>query len=254
MLLNMIKTFNIDTSIMNMDDEFLIMAQKEKKNEICIATEIYLARKFVKLRYEELMGEHFGLVTSRSLVNWLEDHHTGRKGLLSYYFESGKEDFDDGIWNAAYLPKLVLYIKNISLREDIVSNKKKRNEFERSFANEKWVLDASTIIGLKMLEKLYHINSLKTDYANHIVGQNLRLRNLIDGQAKLNARQMKTHNYRIDDLRGNIESIFREEQNKMFQLLDKTQTEEYNIFKKNTQYIENNILRIPKIISKELTK
>src|SRR5690625_1112719 len=125
--------------VMSMDRQFYEIAEQEARRELNIATEIYLARKCTSIRYNDLMKDRDGLVTSRSLISWLDDRKRKNniiEGLLTFYIRENNSHFENGYWQPAYLPEMMLRIRDLTTRIDVVSNKSKREEFIRSFSND----------------------------------------------------------------------------------------------------------------------
>src|SRR5699024_6292896 len=129
-------------------------------------------------------------------------------GLITFYIKENQSHFDNGYWQPAYLPEMMLRIKDLTTRKDVITSKQKRDEFTRSFSNDRWLFEATAITGLKMLETLYRRNALITNEAFMWIQQVLQARQLIDSQAKRTGRQMKNHDYHIDNVYEEIEEHF----------------------------------------------
>jgi len=239
---------------MSMDRQFYEIAEQEAKRELNIATEIYLARKCTSIRYNDLMSDRDGLVTSRSLISWLDDRKRKPNiidGLITFYIKENQSHFDNGYWQPAYLPEMMLRIKDLTTRKDVITSKQKRDEFTRSFSNDRWLFEATAITGLKMLETLYQRNALITNEAFMWIQQVLQARQLIESQAKRTGRQMKNHDYHIDNVYEEIEEHFTLMQRNLQKRLESSNTKEYEIYNKHRQRISNNISLIGELVRTE---
>lgn len=147
----------------------------EIKNQKIIAIEYLILNKFMKSNFKWPHGADDHLATKNKLFQWLNDHHTGRKGIISLYQKDYPEHFNENQnWQAVFLVPLVEFCVEKLLDKEFV--KKSVDDFYISIRNKKWFNAMTLELGYKMLLKLYKKSELNSNYARDAIGFNERMK------------------------------------------------------------------------------
>lgn len=173
-----------------------------------IAMEVYIAEKCTRLNYSDLWNtkktDNTGYVTIRRLTAWLNNAplKSGgiRKGVIDSYIENCKQDFDkEGRWRACYFPSFIQYMKSKLEDKKFTKKKKIADQFALSFKDEKWFYQAVAVAGLKLSERLYGRNELRTEIAKTLIRSNFQGREMLDEIGKMVGRSIKFQSYYNDE-------------------------------------------------------
>lgn len=174
---------------------FKILPYMEQKR---IAIEVFLAKKFSRVFYENLMAEvPVGTLGKHKLISWINDRNTEDKedgyGIIKRYEQSYPEHFEDGKWKAENIGILLGYACELLKDPSFFGkNKKSYLAFLDSLRNEEWWYKATSIISLKMMERLYERNGLTSEWADEILTSNFLARELMNGTGRIIGRVGKS--------------------------------------------------------------
>lgn len=186
------------------------MTEKQIKYEANVATEIFIAKQFARVHYEDLMpGDKNEYASKNRLIAWLNDYKHGkfqRAGVISLYRYSRPDDFIDDIWQANSFGSFVEFMKYTLTDYNFTKNKKISDEFAKSFLNENWYWSALSVGGLKLLESLYKHNALQTNIAKAYMKQIELSRDLLGKVGLIIGRSTKNHD--AGDIKSQLETIF----------------------------------------------
>jgi hypothetical protein len=226
------------------------MTEDQIKNEANIATEIFIARQFSRVHYEDLMSSSSipeGCASKNRLIAWINDYVRGkykRMGVISRYKYERPEDFVDGIWQANSFGSFAQFMKDVLTDFKFTRNKKISDEFKRSFLSEEWYWEALSISGLKLLEDLYKHNALQTNIAKAYIRQVILSRELLSKVGLIIGRSTKNHD--AGDIQQQLENVFEITfKNQLKAAFDIFKNyEEYKIYLKFRKPISNNLKMI----------
>ena len=173
-----------------------------------IAMEVYIAEKCTRLNYSDLWDtkktDNTGYVTIRRLTAWLNNAplKSGgiRKGVIDSYIENCKQDFDEeGKWQACCFPSFIQYMKSKLEDKKFTKKKKIADQFTLSFKDEEWFYQTVAVAGLKLSERLYSGNELRTEIAKTLIRSNFQGRKMLDEIGKMVGRSIKFQSYYNDE-------------------------------------------------------
>lgn len=225
--------------------------------EVDIATEIFLAEKCARIHYEDLMSDVPEDTASKNiLIAWLNDSTRNqevlRQGVLDSYMSDRPEDFFDGKWQPLHFHQFIAYAA-VKLTDKVYVGKSRAEMFSRSFQNIEWLHKASSVMGLKLLERLHKQRSLKSVVATVIMDLNRNSRELLEDNAKIFGRAFKnkTGEHEISrDFRNNLDIFFKKQWEMTIRRFN--QHEEYRYYDAHRKAIESSLLEIPLLLRKDL--
>lgn len=161
-----------------------------------IAIEIYITKKCARLNYSDLWdtkADKSEYASITRLLAWLNNNH-GRKGIIDSYIQDNKQDFDKKErWQACCFPSFVEYMERKLEDKKFTKNKKTSEQFAFSFKSEKWFYQTIAVAGLKLLERLYLKDELKTDVAKSLIEANFKARDMLKKVKMEVGRNIKNH-------------------------------------------------------------
>lgn len=224
-------------------------------HELDIATEIYLAKKCARIHYEDLMSElPEGTASKSMLIAWINDStrqsEVLRQGVLESYMIERSEDFVNGKWQPLHFHQFIIFAAT-KLTDKNYVGKTKAELFGVSFHDIDWLFKASSVMGLKLLEKLHSQKSLKSVVASTIMDLNRNSRELLEDNAKIFGRAFKnrsSENELTRDFKDSIEKYFKIQWDMTIKQYE--QHEEYRYYDAHRKAIESSLLEIPSFLQK----
>ncbi len=236
----------------NMDSVIMQLTRNEISHELDIAAEMFIVKNYTAIHYKDLMQElQEGEVTSRQLVKWLKDHNSKatekrkashRDGIITRYKKDCQEHFEDGYWCARYLPDMMRYVKELSTTSSYCSSSK---DFIRSFTSYTWIIQATAITGLTMMEDMFGNGCIKSPTAEILVGSLINERNNLAKLAKIFGKQLKQHEYNPEDIHSVIVDMFKESRKVMQQQIANIYSPEFQTYTKYKGIITDMLKQIP---------
>lgn len=176
----------------------LEVSRRKIMNEMDIASEIFIARHRA-INYSDVMKESSANASKQSLISWLNDctrnNEHVRSGIITLYKQTHPEHFDTGKWMARNVAVYISFVLERLTSKDYVKSKSKVKLFLESIQNDIWFFQASAVACIKLLEDLYHSDSLKSVCAYSLVDQMLTYREQQKSTAKIIGRVGKSGNF-----------------------------------------------------------
>lgn len=218
--------------------------------ELDIANEVYFSKYWGAVHYNDLMSDiPDGTTKKNSLTAWLEDVNRKdslvRPGIITLYKIERVDQFTGDIWNARMFCDFVNYTTKKLVDVNFIKDKSKVNEFAYSIQNWEWFWRAMSVSALKLLERSYRADSLKSDIARGYMGMVFRDRMYFQNVGKIVGKSTKNHESPPDlycQIKKETQSALRDGFNAEMSI--SIHHDEYVIFKKWESYITRTLATI----------
>lgn len=171
--------------------------QRRVHNEFDIMMELAITQALQETYKKMTRDIPDGLVSYRSTLKKFQGGN-GRygkyAGIKQKYRYSNGLHFENGYWQAKYLPEMVEFVVKDLLDERTTKLKSKRHKLNDSFKDKQYCTVISMILGIDMLNTMYDLGKLKSNIAKLNIKSHRDIKNFRSMSFAVNAISKKDPN------------------------------------------------------------
>lgn len=221
-----------------------------------ICAEIFIAQN-ASIHYSNIMPlSDAQLASKSSLLSWLRDYRRHNKvlrpGIITLYKLGNSGHFVHGKWQARNFVNFIEFMLKNLTDSRYIKNQSKVDQFLDSINDEEWLLQASSLAGVVLLEDLYRANALKSNVARSLLQNIFQSRYLLDSLGKIVGRVGKNNDKTRDwsrEIKSLLQVQFRDQMTIALEV--GKQESEYQLYKEHEKDIQEGLFFLKQELNRE---